>query len=506
MAQDPGGAEALAIEQLDATSAALSGAGPALEPTDELRWLALALPDLRGSDRRRARALLARPPSNDGSTEGYGGEWPCPEDNTINNCAETEESDHFVVHWPDLLTCDAPTQGCDEPDLTDDSPDNGVPDYVDQVLAAAEASYDVQNADLGWPLPKPDGSKGGNAKVDIYLADICAENGGACVFGYANTDDSSEPCFNPPYRCFAYLVLDNDYQVNEFGYTDPGEPLRVTMAHEYNHILQFNLDTNQDSWMFESTAVWSEHKVFPSDDDWVKSYIPTWAQTSQLPITRRSAGRGLRIYGSGVWNHWLDARFGPETILKAWQASRTTSPKDYAVGAYDAAIRDAGPGYGFTRSFTRFAATTSEWRSGVGGFPRSNELKNIRREGMLALNARRKRLTLDNTAYRLLRVNPRSADEIKLRIMAPRGVKAGIALVARKGSAVAPSAVVRRVRQIRNGRASVRLTGAHAYNRITAVVVNADGRVSGGKGFGEFSYSKDEQEFTAKLRRPRTRP
>jgi len=234
--------EAEAVAQLEQAVAALEGAEPARDVTNELRELALALPALQGADRRRALAILARPPSNDGVTSPFGGEWPCP-DSGPNDCAMSAESANFKVHWPEIDNCDAPEPGCDEPDLTDDSPANDLPDYIDDVLAAAETSYEVQNNDLGWPPPKSDGSLGGNSKVDIYVADICGNR--HCLFGYASPDDTSNSCNGPPYKCFAYLVLDNDYA--EFGYPDPGEPMRVTMAHEYNHILQFNLDANQDT-------------------------------------------------------------------------------------------------------------------------------------------------------------------------------------------------------------------------------------------------------------------
>ena len=58
-------------------------------------------------------------------------------------------------------------------------------------------------------------------------------------------------------------MLDNDYDPSQFpGYTDPLAPMQVTAAHEYNHVLQYDYDAFQDTWMFESTATWAEEKVF----------------------------------------------------------------------------------------------------------------------------------------------------------------------------------------------------------------------------------------------------
>jgi len=61
-------------------------------------------------------------------------------------------------------------------------------------------------------------------------------------------------------------VVDDDYA--EYGYDDSLDPLDVTAAHEYNHVLQYAYDALQDKWMFESTATWMEEKVFPDIDDY----------------------------------------------------------------------------------------------------------------------------------------------------------------------------------------------------------------------------------------------
>ena len=484
--------------QLDEAVAALSTTDPAgAHPTDELRDLTAALPSLSGADRRRARALLARPPADKGQDrEPFGAEWP-------NAATEmTHETANFIVHWPDL-PCTAPAQGCDEPDLADTDPLNGIPDYIDEVAFAAEKSFTDQNGALGWPAPKPDGGRGGNDKIDVYVADICKEPNGACIFGYANTDDPSGQCRQAPFRCFAYLVLDNDYNVDEFGYANPDIPLHVTTAHEYNHILQFRLDTRQDGWMFESTAVWSEEQVFPDDDDWL-AYLDVWKRTSGKPITSFNAGGGLRVYGSGVWNHWLHlgAGYGPQVVLDAWQSSRKTDPKDFAVAAYDRAIRRNG-GRGFSQEFGRFAAATAEWRVLDGDFPGADmnqpdeaQFPDVKRRGRLRPGRKAEVFTLDHAAYRLLAVKPGAADDLELKVRAPRGVRAAIALVRREGSPLNGKIRTKREFARKGGRLSVRLREVEDASRITAVVVNADGRLRKGAG----GYAHNNERFRVSLR------
>jgi hypothetical protein len=481
----PAEASAELAEALDAVTGA-----PELEPTDELRDLPVAIPYLEGRERRQARSLLARPP--DGQGDIFGGNWPA------GAVEEVAESDHFVTHWPEGLACNAPAQGCDEPDLADTAPANGVPDYIDNVIAQAEESFDVQNDDLGWPLPKPDGSRGGNSKTDVYVADICDETSNRCIFGYASPDDNSPECRQPPFRCFAYLVLDNDYQPDEFDYPSPDIPLQVTAAHEYNHILQFRLDTQQDGWMFESTATWSEEQVFPDADDWL-FYVRAWRRQPQQPITKFGAGGGLRVYGSAVWNHWLDAGagYGPQVVLESWEKSRKSKPKDFAVGAYDLGIKRNG-GRGFADEFGRFAAATAEWGVPALGFPDGEDYGDVKRKGTLRPGDGEK-VELDHAAYRLLRVKPQGRNRLKLRVRAPRGVATGIALVGREGGAETGDATIRYELLKRGGKEAVVLPDAPGFERITAVVANADARVRGFSG-GDHDYVHDNERFRAGLR------
>ena len=96
--------------------------------------------------------------------------------------------------------------------------------------------------------------------------------------------------------------------------------MKVTAAHEYNHVVQYDYDALQDKWMFESTATWMEEKVFPEVDDY-HQYMTPWSQLSTMPITRFSRQAGDKVYGSAVFNHWIGDRYGAETIRRAWELS-----------------------------------------------------------------------------------------------------------------------------------------------------------------------------------------
>lgn len=454
-----------------------------------LAALADALPALSGRERRRARALLARPTDRgedqfgDGYTVGRG---------QVRH-AESAQG-NFCVTWA--------RRGPDAPDLTDDT-GSGTPDYVEAVGAIAELSYAVQVGDLTWRPPKPDQREecGKPRQTDIYLKELGSQG----LFGYAAAD----PGQGNARSMYGYLVIDNDFSVAQFRrFDDPLDAARVTIAHELNHLVQYGYSVRQDTWMFEATATWMEEKVFPDIDDYL-NYVPHFARAPGAPITDFNAAGGLRAYGSAVWNHWLengDGAFGADVVRRAWEVSEITRPSDFALGAYGRAISEAD-GAGLAREFFGFASVTAEWRTGVGGFPDAAAYPDVRRQGALrpARRGRRGRaFSLNHTAYRLFRVLPRRARAIRLVVRAQRGVRSGIALVARRGGATGGQ-VVRRLKFLpRGGRASVALRRPRGYQRITAVVVNADPRV---QGFsfrrGDWHYRKNNQWFRARLVRGR---
>ncbi|MQA76133.1 MAG: hypothetical protein GEU88_17660 [Solirubrobacterales bacterium] len=469
--------EALGVE--GAPSEPSGGVESAPDATVALNGLAAALPELRGGERRRARGLLARP--TDGAADQFGDGYQAGAP------VASVESPHFCVFWVnDPASADAPNLA--------DANGNGRPDYVEAILAIAEFSYSIEVAPgaMGWAPPKPDvGGCGANpgAHADIYLKQL----GDKGFFGY----ESPDPGQGRDRSQYGYVVLDNDYAPSEYGvFLDPLDPAEVTFAHEFNHLLQQNYDSFQDVWMFESTAVWTEEQVYPEINDYI-NYVPSFASGAKTPITDRKASKGLRIYGSGVWNHWLSSRLGVGVIRRAWEVSDVARPADYSLAAYDRAIRDAG-GKGFEREFIRFVAATAEWRAGHGSFPDATAYPDVERDGTLR-RGQRKRFELDHTGYRLLKVKS-GGRSIELKVDAERGVRAGIALVARDGDELAGSVTEKSKYLPTGGRASVTLSKPGSFERITAVVVNADGRVKGFRNT-DWVYAKDNQRFTARLTR-----
>jgi Family of unknown function (DUF6055) len=367
---------------------------------------------------------------------------------------------HFCVHWVD--------QGLDAPNLSDKNGD-GVPDFVERVLKVAEHVHQVENDKLAWREPRSDGRIGGrNGKTDVYLSQIGGE-----LFGYAAPDrGQADKEHRIPRRLHGYLVLDNDYSAFEFPHTKPLNDLEVTFAHEYNHILQFGYDAYQDPWFAESTATWMEDQVYNGIDDYLR-YIRRWVKLWETPLTTSS----IKMYGSAVWNQWLARRYGESVIRKAWAGAIHAKPGGFSVASYERAIRAAGPA-DFSYDFTRFAAAIPEWRTGKG-FRESYLFPDMQRQGHLPLNGRPLTRVLNHTTFQLLRVSAGSGRAVEVNLTAPSGTEAGLALVGRIGSERHGRIVSSINYKPGGGNLRVRLADPGRFKRITAVVVNADGRARG---------------------------
>jgi hypothetical protein len=385
---------------------------------------------------------------------------------------------NFCVHWV--------AEGLDAPDLADSNGD-GVPDFVERVLRVAEHVHAIENGKLGWREPKSDGTLGGgNGKTDIYLSQIGGE-----LFGYASPDpDQATKGHRLPRRLHGYLVLDNDYSAFEFPGTTPTRDLEVTLAHEYNHILQFGYDAFQDTWFAESSATWMEDQVYNRINDYLR-YVKRWVQRYDTPLTASS----IKEYGSAVWNEWLARRYGISIVRKAWAGAIHVRPGGFSVGAYERAIRAAGPS-DFSHDFARFATDVAEWRTGEG-FRESRLYPDMPRQGGLVLGGGRQTRLLNHTTFQMLRVPARGGRAVVVHAVAPHGIAAGLALVGRVGSERGGHAVRRLLYRPGGGPMTVRLADPGRFKRVTAVLVNADATAHGFSARRlDWRYLTDRTPFT----------
>ena len=258
-------------------------------------------------------------------------------------------SGHFRVHFD--------TEGPDAVDPAD-SDGNGLPDYVDLAMVLADSAWQVQIDDLGYREPPRDGGRGGGDEIDIYLTDLGRSN------RYGLTYPMSSGASGP-----SYLEIENDFENAVFGNASVCEgysgsrgldALRVTLAHEFHHVVQFGYYQGLDgSWWQEATATWMEDVVHPGVNDYLQ-YVCVFLRSPGRALDGGDPRFDLHPYGSTIFAFFLDQRYGREVMRRSWEEHGRR--RSASLGNLDRALRDhqgeagiSGPGAGLERAFSDFA-------------------------------------------------------------------------------------------------------------------------------------------------------
>ncbi len=230
----------------------------------------------------------------------------------------------FTLLTPAAATAELPLPCGFVPPLLDGRPDRERPDsdhfvdsdlypirvhylvgdegLVDATLEAAELSWEMEVEQWGWEEPGSDGGLGGTDGLDYYLADT--EFG-----GYASPDDWWEEADNV--RCVGHIVINR--------LMDP-DSVRITVPHEFNHVLQMWTDCAEDPQLFEASAVQAQDFVYPE-------YGSAWGFAAGY---QEGYWRSLDYYdyamppqyGSFIFLQFLTERFGdgtPAETVALWE-------------------------------------------------------------------------------------------------------------------------------------------------------------------------------------------
>jgi hypothetical protein len=227
----------------------------------------------------------------------------------------------------------------------------------DPNIAFAQVQYVANTyASSGYRRPLPDKGKGGDNRVDIYIAQL--DPG---LYGYCTTDQK-RPSKPGHFDVWAYCVLDADYA--GFPRT-PIENFQVTIAHEYYHATQFAYDIADDPWFQEATAAWAEDELYPTIND-------NYQYLADSPITHPGKAmdtfKNGAVFHYGVWNFFryltehYPAKVGalPGLLLHMWQyADSSHGPRKdlYSVQAIEKALRKDAHTH-LDDQFTNYSAAT----------------------------------------------------------------------------------------------------------------------------------------------------
>jgi hypothetical protein len=239
---------------------------------------------------------------------------------------------HVVVHYV--------TSGLDAPPLQDDDA-SGSPDYIEQASLAADTAFAYYERQ-GFKRPAPD-TAGPDTKPDVYIKSLPAG-----VLGLT---------FTPRYAEGGTFVLISPRL--ETGQTRPLGSLRMAVAHEFFHVVQFSyiVSGKVPLWAVEGSATAVSMLVFPQIEDLaMKDYLDVWLRKPWLPLYDERFNC-VRCYGGAWW--WLhlsrlNRRILPLYFAQLQADDRRGRPTRVGVKQLDVALRRSGAGSLYS-VFTSFA-------------------------------------------------------------------------------------------------------------------------------------------------------
>lgn len=243
---------------------------------------------------------------------------------------------------------------------TIDSDGDGVPNYVESVATICDSVYDYIITTLGYPAPPSDGfyPSGGTAAYDIYLRQLSAG-----FFGLA-FPDSLNFDLGDIQKATSFIELDNDYQSISRYRNRPLDAVRVTVAHEFFHAVQFGIDISEAvdvqngplrrHWM-EATAVWMEEEIYDEVNDHY-TYLDTFYINPRVSLQRFNSSTDLHPYSAVVFPLFLAEKYGRDIIREIWLRCKTLGLGGNAYTAISQAIGEVtGGAETFATAMTEFS-------------------------------------------------------------------------------------------------------------------------------------------------------
>ena len=197
---------------------------------------------------------------------------------------------------------------------------NGIPDYIDLALVVLDSTWVLEVEQLGYNPPPSDNGLGGGDEYDVYVIDI-----GGRYYGFAYPEKSGA-------TTYSHLEIDNNFTDPGYKETSGLDALRVTIAHEFHHAIQFGYYAGQDgSWWQESTATWMEEVAYPQIDDYLQ-YLTYFLSEPQRALNSGPYGSN-HTYGSAIFSHFLDQHYGPNFESLIREEEQQHSPDVIAIRA-----------------------------------------------------------------------------------------------------------------------------------------------------------------------------
>jgi hypothetical protein len=229
----------------------------------------------------------------------------------------TRTSEHFVIHY------------------AIEGPDRPLAGIVEAAELACERAWDVYHGEMGWPVVA--GGIGSDGRLDIFVRDL-----GWGAYGYALHETEAEGSGES-----GFVVVDNDFA----GYAalPAADAMRVTLAHEVHHLVQFGYGyAAEANWFMEQSATMMEGRVYPDLSD-RERFLPFFTAN---PHRHLDLSNGSFEYGAWLWPQYLVERpgFGTDLLQAVWDVWGSSDLT--MIRALDVALVERG---------SSLAAAHGEW-------------------------------------------------------------------------------------------------------------------------------------------------
>lgn len=237
---------------------------------------------------------------------------------------------------------------------------SGIPLYVRKVAEICDSVFYHDIIDLGYPPVPVDGfyAEGGDNKYDVYLVNL-----GSSVYGLAYPDSLF---IDGPgsMRATSFIELDNDYSEIPVYASRPLDAVRVTVAHEYFHAVQFGIDfTEAEDWTnsafvqrywMEMSAVWMEEEHYDHINDYYY-YLPVFFDQPNVSLQSFRTASDIHPYAAAVYPIYLVERFDKNIVRDIWlKCGRSLGP-DFLLAAAEVIDSASNGAASYTSTFAEFA-------------------------------------------------------------------------------------------------------------------------------------------------------
>jgi hypothetical protein len=289
-----------------------------------------------------------------GAALGFGDYFARPSAEEFPNTIDSPGG-HFKIHY----TTDPTNRHVVNTDYGDQN-SNGITDYVEIVARIADSVWLKEIDQLGFHPPVDDGEFewGGDSRQDIYLKDLDPR-----YYGITWTDGQ---VVGNGQQATTFMELRNHYEILPEYDDHPLDALRVTIAHEFFHSVQFWYDAFEqedeevelmpNAFWLEMSAVWMEEQCYDQINDYY-FYLRDYFSYVQWPL-RYWDGNSLYPYAAAIFVIYLSDTFGAGIVKDIWERCAEIKGANFLYGALQDAIDEHSNG---TRTFEDVFAEYARW-------------------------------------------------------------------------------------------------------------------------------------------------